>query len=56
MQLGGRTLLAHALELAKTATGSAFIVGRTEKRPRRSLRLLKIYIRDAAPWREFTER
>ncbi len=31
LQLGGRTLLAHALELTKAATGSAFIVGRTEK-------------------------
>ncbi len=31
MQLGGRTLLAHALELARAATGSAWIVGNTEK-------------------------
>jgi molybdenum cofactor guanylyltransferase len=31
MQLGGRTLLARALELAKAATGSAWIVGSTEK-------------------------
>jgi molybdenum cofactor guanylyltransferase len=31
IQLGGRTLLAHALELAKAATGSAWIVGSMEK-------------------------
>lgn len=31
MQAGGRTLLAHALELAHAATGSAWIVGRAEK-------------------------
>jgi molybdopterin-guanine dinucleotide biosynthesis protein A len=31
MQLGGRTLLAHALELAKAATGSVQIIGSSEK-------------------------
>ena len=31
MQLGGRTLLVHALERAQAATGNAWIVGRTEK-------------------------
>ncbi len=31
LQLGGRTLLAHALELANAATGNAWIVGRAEK-------------------------
>jgi molybdenum cofactor guanylyltransferase len=31
MQLGGRTLLAHALERAQAATGNAWIVGSTEK-------------------------
>ena len=31
MQLGGRTLLAHALEQAQAATGNAWIVGSTEK-------------------------
>jgi molybdopterin-guanine dinucleotide biosynthesis protein A len=31
MQLGGRTLLAHALELAQAATGKAWIVGGAEK-------------------------
>ena len=31
MQLGGRTLLAHALELANSATGSAWIVGSAQK-------------------------
>jgi molybdenum cofactor guanylyltransferase len=31
IQLGGRTLLAHALELAKATTGSAWIVGSMEK-------------------------
>jgi molybdopterin-guanine dinucleotide biosynthesis protein A len=31
MQLGGQTLLAHALERAQAATGNAWIVGSTEK-------------------------
>ena len=31
MQLGGRTLLAHALERAQAATGNTWIVGSTEK-------------------------
>ena len=31
LQIFGRTLLAHALELAKAATGSAWIVGSREK-------------------------
>jgi molybdenum cofactor guanylyltransferase len=31
MQLGGRTLLAHALERAQAATGNAWIVGSAEK-------------------------
>jgi molybdopterin-guanine dinucleotide biosynthesis protein A len=31
LQLGGRTLLAHALERAQAATGNAWIVGSTEK-------------------------
>ena len=31
IQLAGRTLLAHALELAKSATGSVWIVGSKEK-------------------------
>lgn len=31
MQLGGRTLLAHALERAQAATGNAWIVGSKEK-------------------------
>lgn len=31
MQLGGRTLVAHALELAQAATGKAWIVGGAEK-------------------------
>jgi molybdenum cofactor guanylyltransferase len=31
IQLGGRTLLAHALELAKSATGNVWIVGSKEK-------------------------
>jgi molybdopterin-guanine dinucleotide biosynthesis protein A len=31
MQIGGRTLLAHALERAQAATGNAWIVGSAEK-------------------------
>lgn len=31
LQLGGRTLLAHALELAQAVTGNAWIVGSAEK-------------------------